>query len=157
MNKNIIIKNLIKIANKVDEFGLYNEANTLTKLAEDLNESFDKDYDDENDFPDFFDDTFDGEISRLNPDKGFGVADLGEESRPLVFDYDPKKEYEVIDSDEPKYLQVGDIIKIHPMGMSGGPTAIAIMKKTSDIFMPFDPYNSGSGTQSFMSSERTLE
>ena len=164
MNKNTITKNLIKIANKIDELGFYMEANTLTKVAIDLNEypnNDDKDnYDDFNDFSDLFDDTFDGEITKLVPEKGFGIADLDEESRPITFNYDPKKQYEVLNTYESDFLKEGYIIKIHHEGYSGEPEVVAIMKKTSNDFLPFDPYNSGSknkSMQSFMSSNRPLE
>lgn len=168
MNRLKFSKKLIKIANKLDFMGHYNEANTLTKLAVDIykepnsDNMIDKDFDDElnsYDFPDL-DDAFDGEITKLMPEKGLGIAYLGEDQKPVTFTYNPKKEYHIYETENYERLSEGFKIKIHPMGMDGGPEALFIVEKNPNDFLPFNPMNSGPGAmrmQSFMKNDRTLE
>lgn len=168
MSKFKFSEKLIKIANKIDSMGHHYEANTLTKLAVDLYEDLnsdnmmDKDFDDElnsYDFPDL-DDAFDGEITKLMPEKGFGIAFLSEDEKPVTFSYNPKKEYHVYETDNYEKLSEGFKIRIHPMGRTGGPEALFIIEKNPNDFLPFNPMNSNPGAmsmQSFMKSDRTLE
>ena len=89
MNKKDIIKNLVKIANNFDYIGLYNEANSLTKIAQDLNENsnpLDVDII-ELDMDEMFDDSTKGRIVELDSSKGQGKADIGEAGDPMIIDF----------------------------------------------------------------------
>lgn len=146
MDKIKLTKNLIKIANNIDLLGLYEEANTITKIAMDLNEDPDEDYDD---FSDMFDDTFEGTISKLNPEKQFGIAEREDGEQPVTFEYNPEMTYPVYESEEEAALEVGYIVKIHPMGRSGNAEVIMIMDKADfgsmpfGLFPPFNPNRPG--------------
>lgn len=147
MNRNKVIENIIKIANNLDNNGFYEEANTLTKIAIDLE---DENFDEANtnpldinmndlDFEELFD-SEKGRIVELRDDKGEGKADLGTPGNPMIvyFSYVPEKQYDIMNKTKRSKLNTGDIVVLSsPGSISEGYAALGIAGKsrTNTTFM----------------------
>lgn len=144
MNKQEIIKKLIKIANNFDKTGLYQEANILTKIAYEFDDDFEIDENpldvnmNDLDIEESFDSTK-GRVVELRDDKGEGKADLGGPNDPEIvfFSYLPNKEYDVLERQDKSKLGTGDIILLAPPGsLVEGYAALGIYTKykTKNMF-----------------------
>lgn len=139
MKKVDIFKNLIKMANELDKNGLYQDANSLTKIALDIYNDDEDDIYRENpldiniknlDMDELFDNTVQARIVELDNTKGMGKADIGD-TQIVNFVYLPEKKYDVIEKSFNLPLETDDIVILAEPGfLVDGYAAMAISSKS---------------------------